>query len=177
MCEQLTSCGIKMCETPELAIHTTNSHAITWAALNLESPQTAHHATPWREIEWLEGDVLPSIRWREEDDAGARDLLLAWVLERWQTREIFIEHCCANATTIDASGCTRLTRLNGPNATTIYTSGCTRLTRLNGPNATTIDARNCTKLTRLNGPNATTIDASGCTQLTQLIKFNGQTPK
>ena len=114
MCEQLTSCGIKVIGEPALAIHTTNSHSKTWDALKLEPVSSAGLTSPWRECEWRACCDKPDIRFRNSDDEGIRKLALSWILEHWQTREKFIEHCCKHAEYVDAIGCTGLTNLDAP---------------------------------------------------------------
>ena len=98
MCEQLTSCGIKIGDHPELAIHTTNSHSQTWHELKLEPIDSEN--CQWREMEWKDGQNQPSIRFRD--------------LEHWQTRESFVAHCCKHAKTVYARGCTGLAKLDCP---------------------------------------------------------------
>ena len=163
MCEQLTSCGIKVIGSPELAIHTTNSHSKTWEALKLEPINSMGLTSPWRELEWKEGQDKPDIRFRDNDDEGIRKLAMAFVLDTWQTRENFVEHCCKRAEYLDARGCTGLTKLDAPAAKTLDASGCTGLTKLDAPAAKTLYASGCTGLTKLDAPKAEYLYASGCT--------------
>ena len=134
MCEQLTSVALKVTEPYALGIHAINSHSKTWEALKLERPEDPGILkSPWREMEWLDGNNEPSIRWRDEDDKGTRAVVMDWVLENWRTRDAMIGHCLMNAQYVDASGCTTLTKLDAPVAKTVYASGCTTLTNLDAP--------------------------------------------
>ena len=117
MCEQLTSCGIKVSgqDAPRLAIHTTNSHSKTWQALNLDPVRDAvsviARPSPWRELEWKVGYTQPDIRFCDSDDEEVKRVAMAFVLGSWQTRESFVEHCCREASYVYAIGCTGLTKL------------------------------------------------------------------
>ena len=124
MCEQLTSCGVKVTEPFDLAIHTINSHSETWTALKLEPKP---NRCEYREMEWKEGREHPDIRWRAEDTEDTRHAVETWVGKRFPDRVDLVNHCILKAKTIDASGCAGLTKLDAPVAKTIYASGCTGL--------------------------------------------------
>ena len=123
MCEQLTSCGIKVTEPYGLAIHTINSHSRTWAALKLETSLRCDY----REMEWVEGRNAPDIRWREDDSAETRKIVDFWLSEKFPSRIDLVNHCIRNAQTVYASGCGALTTLDAPNATYVDASGCAAL--------------------------------------------------
>ena len=67
------------------------------------------------------------------------------------------------AETVDASGCTGLTKLDTPVAKYVDARGCTGLTKLDTPVAKYVYANGCTGLTKLDTLVAEYVDASGCT--------------
>jgi len=165
MCEQLTSCGVKVTEPFGLAIHTINSHSTTWTALKLERKP---NRCEYREMEWREGREQPDIRWRAEDTEDTRHAVETWVNKRFPKRIDLVNHCILNAEYVDASGCTCLAKLDAPVAKTVNASGCTCLAKLDAPKAEYVDARDCTVLAKLDAPVAKTVNASGCTVLAKL---------
>jgi hypothetical protein len=85
-----------------------------------------------------------------------------------RTRAALQRRFKAGFKTVDASGCTALTKLKADAAKYVYAEGCTALTELKADAAKEVYARGCTALTELKADAAEYVGAIGCTALTEL---------
>ena len=117
MCEQLTSCALKVTEPYAVLCHTTNNHSATWAALKLEIAGAVRgRRACHRELEWIEGQEGPCVRWQMHDSEESRALIIEWLQHKFPKRLDLIDFNVARAVYVYANGATGLTKLECPKA-------------------------------------------------------------
>ena len=169
MCDQLTSCALRISEPFAVKCANISSHSATWQELKLELPDSPGWvSSPWREIEWPQGSVQPVIRWRDADDANHRARVIEWVLAEWPTCESFVRYCCDHATSATVWDNAALTSLSLPVATSATVRGNTALTSLSLPVATSATVWDNAALTSLSLPVATSATVWDNAALTSL---------
>ena len=101
MCEKLTSHLFRV-KTRELLIHNIHSHSATREALGL----TANDPTII-EVEWLENNDKPKIRFTGKEDQDEQQLVWDFYAKKFKTRMAMVKYCVAKARSGDLhlSGC------------------------------------------------------------------------
>jgi hypothetical protein len=158
MCDELTSCAVRIREPFEVRVWNISGHGETWKELGL---QAAKQDSLWREGEWLENETEPRVRWLETDSPETRAEVRAYLLFHYPDLKSFVRFCLAHAAKVVTTKLTGSVAL--PKAATAYLRGCTGLKEVALPKAATAYLSGCTGLKEVALPKAATAYLSGCT--------------